>query len=280
MNGDMKLARGILLGVLIALTFGWTYTYDTDTPDGSIDAPSVIDDRIREVKDAIQERMNVNHYWPLTGTEVSDTAVGQQRKIHFYGPIDTPTNAANKMFLYGKDVDGKIEFHVLDEDGNELQFTDAGAFNMALLTSKTITTPTLTSPVLNTGVSGSAVLDEDDMASDSATQISTQKSIKAYTNDQIAAVFTDYSGGQSHTLPGGLIIKTGIALLSVSIMNHTTTITYETPFPNANIGLSVTGFYADEVFHAMITGARTAAAFNCYKSNTGNDYVFWTAIGY
>ena len=45
---------------------------------------------------------------------------------------------------------------------------------------QTLTNKTLTSPVLNTGVSGTAVLDEDDMATDSATQIATQQSIKAY----------------------------------------------------------------------------------------------------
>jgi hypothetical protein len=39
---------------------------------------------------------------------------------------------------------------------------------------------TLPSPVINTGVSGSAILDEDAMGSDSATQLATQQSIKAY----------------------------------------------------------------------------------------------------
>lgn len=47
----------------------------------------------------------------------------------------------------------------------------------------TLTNKTLTSPVLNTGVSGTAVLDEDDMASDSATKVATQQSIKAYVGD-------------------------------------------------------------------------------------------------
>ena len=45
---------------------------------------------------------------------------------------------------------------------------------------QTLTNKTLTSPVLDTGVSGTAVLDENDMASDSATKIATQQSIKAY----------------------------------------------------------------------------------------------------
>ena len=46
--------------------------------------------------------------------------------------------------------------------------------------SQTLTNKTLTSPVLNTGVSGTAVKDEDNMASNSATHLATQQSIKAY----------------------------------------------------------------------------------------------------
>jgi len=53
--------------------------------------------------------------------------------------------------------------------------------------SQTLTNKTLTSPVINTGVSGTAILDEDNMASDSATQLATQQSIKAYVDSQVTA---------------------------------------------------------------------------------------------
>tara|TARA_Y100000817_G_scaffold50426_1_gene36168 strand:- start:6378 stop:8801 length:2424 start_codon:yes stop_codon:yes gene_type:complete len=51
---------------------------------------------------------------------------------------------------------------------------------------QTLTNKTLTSPVLNTGVSGTAVADEDDMSSNSATKLATQQSIKAYVDSQSA----------------------------------------------------------------------------------------------
>ena len=57
---------------------------------------------------------------------------------------------------------------------------------VGLATTDTLTNKTLTSPVLNTSVSGSAVLDEDDMSSNSATQLATQQSIKAYVDAQVA----------------------------------------------------------------------------------------------
>lgn len=50
--------------------------------------------------------------------------------------------------------------------------------------SQNLENKTLTSPVINTGVSGSAILDENDFASDSDTKLATQQSIKAYVDSQ------------------------------------------------------------------------------------------------
>jgi hypothetical protein len=47
---------------------------------------------------------------------------------------------------------------------------------------------TFASPVINTGISGTAILDEDNMASNSATQLATQQSIKAYVDAEVAGV--------------------------------------------------------------------------------------------
>ena len=55
---------------------------------------------------------------------------------------------------------------------------------------QTLTNKTLTSPVLNTGVSGTAVLDEDNLASDSDTQLATQQSIKAYVDSSMTSAVT------------------------------------------------------------------------------------------
>ena len=79
----------------------------------------------------------------------------------------------------------------IDTSGSANAVTFAIDSTVATLTgSQTLTNKTLTSPVLNTGVSGTAILDEDNMASDSATQLATQQSIKAYVDSQVAAVPT------------------------------------------------------------------------------------------
>ena len=67
--------------------------------------------------------------------------------------------------------------------------TIAADSSIATLTgSQVLTNKTLTSPVLNTGVSGTAILDEDTMSSNSDTQLATQQSIKAYVDTEISGL--------------------------------------------------------------------------------------------
>jgi len=95
------------------------------------------------------------------------------------------------------------------------------------LTNKTLTSPTLTSPVFNTGVSGSAVLDEDDMSSNSATKAATQQSIKKYVDDTIAAqdldIAPDSGTGQSIVLPTETLTFAGGSNIGSSATSNTVT---------------------------------------------------------
>ena len=114
--------------------------------------------------------------------------------------------------------------HTLPDADGSILLTD----NADTSTNKTITTPTITSAVLNTGASGSAVLDEDDMSSNSATKVATQQSIKAYVDNSIDTemdvVFAgDSSSGQitldseTMTFAGGTNITTAASGNTVTI---------------------------------------------------------------
>jgi hypothetical protein len=87
-------------------------------------------------------------------------------------------------------------------------------------TTDTLTNKTLTSAVLNTGVSGTAVLDEDTMVSDSATQLATQQSIKAYVDAQVGGAGT-LNNVVDDTTPqlGGNLDVNGQSIVSVSAGN-------------------------------------------------------------
>ncbi len=84
--------------------------------------------------------------------------------------------------------------------GNSLQLSGAGTrsidsasgnLTLSTTTSGTLTVSSAGAMVLDgTGVSGTLILDEDNMASDSATHLATQQSIKAYVDSQVATVDT------------------------------------------------------------------------------------------
>ena len=55
------------------------------------------------------------------------------------------------------------------------------------IATQTMTNKTLTSAVLNGSISGTSIKDEDNMASDSASHLATQQSIKAYVDSEVSA---------------------------------------------------------------------------------------------
>ena len=64
----------------VVMLGAWTNTYDTATPAGT-DDPIEADDRMREIKAAIQERLAVEHKFALVGTEVSAADTGKHSDI-------------------------------------------------------------------------------------------------------------------------------------------------------------------------------------------------------
>jgi len=100
---------------------------------------------------------------------------------------------------------------------------------------------TLTSAVLNTAVSGSAILDEDNMASNSATQLATQQSIKAYVDSQDTAQDLD--------------ITTGSGTIDVALGSETLTIAGGTGLDSSASGTTVT--LAIDSTVATLTGSQT-----------------------
>ena len=131
---------------------------------------------------------------------------------------------------------------------------DIDATVATLTGSQVLASKTLTSPVLNTGVSGTAVLDEDNMASDSNTQLATQQSIKAYVDTQVATVPTgDITAVVAGTgLSGGAI--SGSATLNIDTATTADLTTSQTltnkilTSPVINTGISGTAILDEDDF--------------------------------
>jgi hypothetical protein len=125
-----------------------------------------------------------------------------------------------------------------------------------------------------------AILDEDDMVSNSATALATQQSIKTYV-DASAQTFVpaSYNGEESVTLPNGLIMKFGsksvpgdgtatvsfVTAFSTAILQVQLTIKTSIPL-NSDAGLSAT--------------SQTVNGFTIQNGSYGTETVSWMAIGY
>ena len=80
------------------------------------------------------------------------------------------------------------------------------------------------------------VIDDDTMATATATTLATSESIKAYVDSAPNFTPNTYAGGESVTLPNGLIMKFGIiAIASRNQDSAESTVSFATPFPNSII---------------------------------------------
>jgi len=102
-------------------------TWGEAIPDGS-EARSLGDDRIRELKYAIRERLAIDH--EAYADEAGHSYVGYHTVVHFTQQ-SSPTKLADIGQLYCKDVTGTTELFYTDEAGNEKQLTTAGKLNIA-----------------------------------------------------------------------------------------------------------------------------------------------------
>ena len=85
-------------------------------------------DRIRDLKLAVRERMEHDHYWDEAGTDADH---GEHLTIALREQASVGSPGTAKAFLYGKTVSGKPELVYKDEDDNEVQITSEGSLTVS-----------------------------------------------------------------------------------------------------------------------------------------------------
>jgi hypothetical protein len=130
-------------------------------------------------------------------------------------PVGDVTSVVAGTGLTGGGTTGDVTVNVIGGTGITANANDI-AIDSSVVTltgTQALSSKTLTSPVINTGVSGTAILDEDNMSSNSATQLATQQSIKAYVDGQISSNATTVETIQD--VAGGMVTgntETGITV--------------------------------------------------------------------
>jgi hypothetical protein len=95
----------------------WNTAYEATPPDSQNASQGA--QRMRENKLDVRERLEVDH------SMAGDTEDGEHLKVTMKSRT-APTNMADHVILYAKDVSAKSEAFVIDEDGDEVQLTSGG----------------------------------------------------------------------------------------------------------------------------------------------------------
>ena len=159
----------------------------------------------------------------------------------------------------------------IDTSGSGTTATFAIDSTVTTLTgSQTLTNKTLTSAVLNGSISGTSIKDEDNMASDSASHLATQQSIKAYVDTQLTAedldVQTD-SGNFDVDLDSEALIISGGTGIDTSGSGTTATVAIDSTVTTLTGSQTLTN---KSLTAPVLTGSSSSAGSIVFKEDTDN----------
>jgi len=287
-----KLVLCWLICLSVVFILAWTNTLKTSTP-GATDDPREADDRMREIKGAFVERLDVDHYWTASATSTYDAAdTGKHEFITLIDMASDPTAAAGYAHIYMKGD----ELFYQDDTDTTLMLTKDGAIEWESINDVNNSTYILSVDTAGTGTANLIMADANDLATlpDGAVLAAETQSIdgdrtiadKGYIDGVITANTTmvpavsgegtGYAGEESITLTNGFIMKTGYTART----GNTTTVTFDTAFPNAIVSAMVTLYRtADGNAYEPVLRTLSTTTLTIYHDSSATGY-YWFAIGH
>jgi len=165
----------------------------------------------------------------------------------------------NVPLVAGDLVAGGIYIIAYEATVGNFQLLSPGSRQQATLVgAETLTNKTLTSAVLNSSLSGSAFLDEDNLASNSATKVASQQSLKTYIDAAASAVDAN---GAAASASAAVVSKNAAAASATTASTQATLATnYATKINGAITGSDFSAkAWAVGATNVTSTGSRGAA---------------------
>lgn len=283
----LALLAGFFGGIAGTIILGWTYTYDVATP-GTGDDPKEGDDRIREIKAALQERLAIDHVFALTDTEVSDANAGKHHQVTLFDVSNTDSDPTLDIVAYS----GVYELIYNDPCSNVVQLTSGGVTyigpnavdsNMILdVTTTEITDGTILAVDLDSGANN--FCDDATLEIDGTVGLRVKAGGVGLTQLAAAAKFSpsSYAGEESVTFPNGLIMKYGTGESSPGVQSSKY-ITFASAFPTAIVYASISFYNSADGINGMDSPylrSWSTTQLRIHRHNGGGFPFNWFALGY
>lgn len=171
---------------------------------------------VNSVVNTLQDKVGIDGSSDTSSLDYKLTNTSSSNPGHKHtlanGATDVTASAEELNYLAGttSSVQDQLDANSSDLTTHENDTTAHGATGAVVGTTntQTLTNKTLTSPVLNTAVSGTAVIDDDTMATASSTTIATSESIKAYVDNTTKTIVLPSASMSPTTTSGCADIET------------------------------------------------------------------------